>query len=535
MDTLTDRKKIVVMIAIMATLLFVGLNQTTVSTAMPRIIAVLGGMHYFNWVFTIFMLASSVTPVLVGKLSDIYGRKPFLLAGLAIFIAGSFFAGLSGNIFQLIVSRGIQGLGGGMILSTSFAAVGDLFSPRERARWQGLMSGIFGLASVFGPTLGGYLVDKADWRWVFWVFLPVGVIAFLLIIWLFPAAERRETEAIDYLGSLLLTIFAISLLLAFTWGGTRYTWDSREILGLLTVSLLALGVFFLVESRVKSPVIPLGLFKNKTFTISNFIGCLIGTGMFSTIMYMPLFIQGVMGASATLSGIMVMPKSLSMMIASAVSGQVVTQTGKYKKLALLGLAVTAAGMFLMVLMNQNTTIMVGTLTMVVVGIGLGISIPIFTLTTQNAVDYKQLGVATATFQMFRQLGGTIGVSFLGIVMNYRLTAQFNRFFNQSGLDSFLGQDPEAANMLSVMQNPQVLMNPEELAQIQPALSSHLEDIFLIMTEMLRSSLSHSLAGVFAVGGVIMLVALSIGFFLEEIQLKDKWVNKSSDPSLSKEM
>jgi MFS family permease len=228
MEHLSGKQKTIIMAAITSATLFVGLNTTITNTTFPRVVADLGGMDYFSWIFTIFMLTSSITSILVGKLSDIYGRKVFILTGLAFFITGALLAGFTGNIFQMIICRGIQGVGGGMIMSTSFAAVGDLFSPRERARWQGLMGAAYGVASVSGPALGGYIVDNADWHWIFWVFIPLGIISFLLILKLFPAVALKEREEIDYLGSTLLSVFMISLLLSFSWTGTKFSWMSWE-------------------------------------------------------------------------------------------------------------------------------------------------------------------------------------------------------------------------------------------------------------------------------------------------------------------
>src|SRR5690606_25392853 len=347
MEHLSKRKKITILIAIMVSLLFVSLNQTIVGTALPRIVADLGGMDLFNWVFTIFMLTSSVTAILVGKLSDLYGRKPFVLAGLTLFIAGSFLCGTADTILQLILYRGLQGFGGGMIMSTAFTSVGDLFPPRERGRWQGLMSASFGLAGVFGPTLGGYIVDHLEWHWVFCVFLPFGLVALVLIIRLCPSATDRRREKVDYVGSLFLTLTIVPMLLAFSWAGNRYDWLSFEILGLFGFTLIALAAFLWIEVRASSPVLPLDLFRNSIFTISNIVGLLTGMGMFGTIMYTPFFVQGVQGVSATSSGFIMMPMTLSMVIASTVSGQIISRTGRYKKLALFGLAVMAAGLFSM--------------------------------------------------------------------------------------------------------------------------------------------------------------------------------------------
>jgi EmrB/QacA subfamily drug resistance transporter len=521
LEHLEQRKKITIMIAIMAAMLFAALNQTIVGTALPRIIAELGGMEYFSWVFTIYMLASSITAILVGKLSDIYGRKPFILIGIGIFIVGSFLSGLSDTIIQLIIYRGIQGFGGGMIMSTAFTAVGDLFSPRERGRWQGIMSGVFGLASVFGPTLGGWIVDNADWHWVFWVFLPVGIIAFILIWMMFPAVERQAKEPVDYFGSLFLTLTIIPLLLAFSWGGTEYDWDSVQILGLFSATILSLIVFIMIERKVKSPVLPLNLFKNSIFTVSNVIGFILGAGMFGAIMYMPFFIQGVIGTSATASGLVMMPMTLSMVAASAIGGQFITKTGKYKAFALVGLFVMASGMVSMSFMDTDTTNAIAVINMIIVGVGLGIAFPIFTLTVQNAVEQKFLGVATASSQLFRQLGGTIGVAIMGTIMTTRMQDKMESLAKESGVDmgSMTNTDPALAEGLKELQNPQVLMDPDKLDQIQASLPEQMQSLFTQLVDMLREALSYSLSGVFLVGAIVIGTGFLLTFFLKEIPLR----------------
>lgn len=517
MEHLDMRKKVTIMIAIMAALLFASLNQTIVGTALPRIIADLGGMKYFNWVFTIYMLASSVTAILVGKLSDTYGRKPFILSGIGIFILGSFLCGTSNDIIQLIIYRGLQGFGAGMIMSTSFTAVGDLFSPRERGRWQGLMSAVFGLSSVFGPTLGGYIVDHFDWHWVFWVFLPVGLVAFYLILRMFPSVERGEKEPVDYLGSAFLTLTIIPLLLAFTWAGTRYEWSSIQIIGLFIASAVALLIFIIIENRAKSPVLPLKLFKNDIFTLSNIIGFMLGAGMFGAIMYVPFFVQGVIGTSATASGFVMMPMTLSMVAASAIGGQIITKTGKYKILAIAGLLVMGGGMFFLSRMDVDSNNTIAVINMIVTGLGLGLSFPTFTITVQNAVEHRLLGVATASTQLFRQVGGTIGVAIMGSIMNTRMRDKMEAFAGQGGGTPEM--TPDVAAKLGELQNPQVLMDPDQLAGIKAGLPEQLFDLFDKLLAALRGSLSYSLEGVFFIGMCIILTAAFLTLFLREIPLR----------------
>ncbi|MDA8352044.1 MAG: MDR family MFS transporter [Firmicutes bacterium] len=516
MEHLDMRQKLTIMLAIMASMLFAALNQTIVGTALPRIVTELGGMEYFNWVFTIFMLTSSVTAILVGKLSDIYGRKPFILSGLGIFMVGSFLCGTSADMIQLIIYRGVQGFGGGMIMSTAFTAVGDLFPPRERGRWQGLMGSVFGLASVFGPTLGGYIVDHFDWHWVFWVFLPVGIIAFLLILRLFPATAPGVKRKIDYYGSLFLVCTMIPLLLAFTWAGNQYSWTSVEILGLLTASVVAFVLFIITERRVTNPVLPLYLFKNNVFSLSNAIGFLIGIGMFGAIMYMPFFIQGVMGTSAAKSGFVMMFMTLSMVVFSAITGQLVTRTGKYKKLALTGLTIMGVGMYLLTLMSTETSNVSAALHLVILGCGLGMAFPIFNLTVQNAVPHRELGVATAAIQLFRQMGGTVGVSIMGTILSTRMESRLTDGVTK---DPDLAANPEIAEKWKALKDPQILLSPEQLAAIKSQIPPEMSGLFERFIDFLREAMNYGLSGVFLMGTGVMILALLLTLFLREIPLR----------------
>lgn len=513
-EELSLKKKITIMIAIMASLLFVALNQTIVGTALPMIVADIGGIHYFNWVFTAYMLASSVTAILVGKLSDIYGRKPFILIGLAIFTLGSFLNGTSHTIFMLITYRVIQGFGAGMIMSTAFTSVGDLFSPRERGRWQGLMGASFGIASVFGPTLGGYIVDQFHWHWVFWVFLPFGIVAFGLIWRLFPSTEQREREPIDLLGAALLVCTIVPLLLAFSWAGTDFPWFSLPIMSLFTVTIVAFVMFIVVERKVASPVLPLELFRNRVFTISNLVGFMMGAGMFGTIMYMPFFIQGVMATSATKTGFIMMSMTLSNVLGSTISGQIITLTGKYKRLALGGLLIMVSGLGAASLLHADTATWLVVVNMIVFGLGLGTCFPIFTLTVQNAVPQRLLGVATSSAQLFRQMGGTIGVAIFGTVMNGLMGHKMREMPDFTGKQAIALQEK-----LGELNNPQVLMDHETLARMQESLPEEARQLFIQLIGELRDALGYALNGVFLTGAGVMVLAFILTIFLKELTLR----------------
>jgi EmrB/QacA subfamily drug resistance transporter len=519
MEHLEQKQKVMIMIGVMASMFFAAVNMTIVGTSLPKIISQIGGMEYFDWVFTIYMLTSTITAMLVGKLSDIYGRKVFILIGIGIFMIGAFLSGTSDSIFQLILYRGIQGFGGGMIMSCAFTTIGDLFSPRERGRWQGLLGATFGLSSLFGPTLGGYIVDNYDWQWIFWVFLPIGFIAFALIWKLYPSHDKKEKEPVDYIGSIVLTTTIVSLLLGFSWAGNKFEWASLEIIGLFSVSIISLIAFIFIENRVKSPVLPPHLFKNSVFTLSNIAGLLMGMGMFGVIMYTPFFVQGVLEHSATTSGLVEMVMTISMVASSIIAGQLITKTGKYKMIALIGLAVMASGLFLNSFLDVESTLTRVIIQLIIVGIGLGTTMPVFQVTVQNAVKHKYLGVATSAMQVFRQMGGTIGVAIMGTIMGNLMENKMKEMQPENSPNTM----PNMEGNLQQLQNPQVLMDPEQLEQIKANVPDQMvgffDHFFDQMITILREALSYSLTGVFLFGSCVVVLAVIVTFFLKEIPLR----------------
>ena len=415
-------QKIFVMVGVMLAMLLAALDQTIVATAMPRIVAELHGLEHLSWVITAYLLASTVVVPVYGKLSDIYGRKYFIIGAILIFLTGSVLSGLSQNMMQLIIFRAIQGLGGGAIMANAFAMIGDLFPPAQRGKWQGLFGAVFGLSSVIGPSLGGWLTDYVSWRWNFFINIPIGILALLVIWFLMPKIPSDiKNRSVDYLGSILLTIGLITLLLGFVWGGTQYPWGSLQIISLFVISIISLIIFGVTEVHVPEPVLPLDLFKNPVFSVSMLIIFLTGVGMFGAILYVPLFAQLVMGVSATSSGTLLTPLMLSMVAGSIVTGQVVSRIGRYKWLAVFGLGIGAIAVYMLSIMSVNTTQTELLIRMVSVGVGLGVTFPIFTLAVQNAFDHSRLGVATASTQLFRSIGGTVGTAILGGVLNARLS------------------------------------------------------------------------------------------------------------------
>ncbi|MBU5443171.1 MDR family MFS transporter [Paenibacillus sp. MSJ-34] len=527
MEHLSHKRKLTIMIAIMAAMFFSAINQTIVGTALPRIIAKLGGMDYYTWVVTIYMLTSTIATILVGKLSDIYGRKPFILTGIVFFMIGAFLCGFSTDIFQLIIYRGIQGIGAGIIMATAFTAVGDLFAPRERGKWTGVMTAVFGFSSVIGPALGGYIVDHMEWHWVFWIFLPLGIVAFFMILTLFPKVDRKESESIDYFGSLFLTLTIVPLLLAFSWAGTKYDWGSQQIILLFVWAAVALAIFLFIQTKVKSPVLPLTLFKNGIVTISNIIGFIMNAGMMGALIYLPFFVQGVMGVSPTYSGYVTMPMSIAMVLTSAIVGQLISKKGKYKRFALIGLPIMFAGMIIMCYMHS---IWMAVVSMIVFGLGLGMGMPVFSLTIQNAVPHKELGVVTASMQLFRNLGGTIGIAVMGTIMSSTLASNLKEAAASGKGVDVSKLDPQMAEQLSAFHNPQLLLDQPKLAEIQSSMPAEMQSIFTQMVDMLRDALSSSLSTVFFDGAMFLLVALILTFFLKEIPLRTSNRMPGSDAS-----
>ncbi len=528
MEQLTEKRKITIMSAIITAMFFAAINQTIIGVAMPRIIAKLGGMDYYTWTITIYLLTSTVATILVGKLSDIYGRKPFILMGIGLFMFGAFLSGFSKDIFQLIFYRGIQGLGAGVIMSTAFTAVGDLYAPRERAKWTGVMSGVFSLSSVLGPVVGGYVVDHWSWHWVFWMFLPLGIVAFIMIWMLFPKVERRPGESIDYFGSLFLTVTIVLLLLGFSWAGDgqgKYPWTSWQILSLFGGSAVALAIFTWIQTKVKSPVLPFTLFKNRVVTVSNLVGFILGAGMMGTMIYVPFFVQGVKGIPPSYSGYIMMPMSILMTVTTTLVGQIISKTGKYKKMAIAGLVTMTVGLLLLYLMDMNTPVYLVVLYMCIFGIGIGISMPIFTLTVQNAVSQWELGVATASMQLFRSLGSTIGIAVLGTVMSSQLAKKMKESFTDTPFNPSQ-MDPEVASQFQKLLDPELLLDQPKLAEIQEQLPPEIQGMAEQLVEMVREVFSYAITSTFLAGAIVLFLAVIVTFFLPEIPLrsaKDKKV------------
>lgn len=406
---------------VMLGMLLAALNQTIVATALPKIVADLGGVSHYSWVFSAYMLASTVTVPIYGKLSDIYGRRRFFVAGIVIFMAGAVLGGTAGSMTQLVIARGVQGLGAGALIPLAIATIGDLVPPRDRGRWQGLTGAVFGLASILGPFTGGWIADNADWRWVFFVSLPVGVLALVVVVATLKIPPHPESvRTVDYTGAALLAVGLTTGLLATVWGGDEYPWGSPEVLGLFAAAAVLLTWFVVHERRVAEPIVPVELFGRRVFTAANLTGFATGVAMFGAIMFVPLFVQGVIGSSATSSGLVLTPLMLALIFTSVGSGQVISRTGRYRWALLLGPVVMLAGFVLLAGLDARSTDGSATVAMVVLGLGLGLLLQNLTLVVQNAVPSRYMGAATSSAQFFRSIGGTIGVTVMGAILSSRL-------------------------------------------------------------------------------------------------------------------
>jgi EmrB/QacA subfamily drug resistance transporter len=512
------RKRLILTVAgLMVTLLLAALDQTIVGTAMPRIIADLQGFDHYAWVTTAYLLTSTAVVPIVGKLSDLYGRKLFLVGGTAFFILASALCGLSHDMNQLIVFRGLQGLGGGVLMAMVFTVVSAIFPPAQRGRIQGVFSGVFGLASIVGPLVGGYLTDSLSWRWVFYVNLPLGIVA-LAVLWFgFPNIRpARTNRPIDYSGAVTLVLAVVPLLLALSWGGSEHSWSSPLVVGMLAFAVVATAIFLWIESRAPEPIIPLSLFKNRIVSIAVVAMMLMMIGMFGTFLFIPLFIQGVIGTSATQSGTVMMPMMMTMIVSGIVGGQIISRTGRYKLLALTGLAVSAIGMYLLSQMGPDTSYLTVVRNMMIVGLGLGPTMPVFTLAAQNAVGFNQLGVVTSLTQFSRSIGSTLGAAVFGSLLLNR----FGPALNESLPSNVAAAIP--ADRLAQVQNPQVLLNP----QLSESLRAGMESLgpqstlaYDALIGAIKIALASSLHDLFLDGAMIVAIGAIVVIFLPEIPLR----------------
>ncbi len=500
------------MIGVLLAMFLASLDQTIVATAMPRIIADLGGFDRFTWVTTAYLVASTTAVPIVGRLTDIHGRKIFYVAGIIVFLIGSVLAGLSQSMNQLIAFRAIQGLGGGIIMVNSFTAIADLFPPETRGKYQGFIGVVFGLSSVIGPTLGGFITDNISWNWVFLVNIPIGIPVLLLIAFLFPAIRPEvENRKHDYAGMVTLVLAVVPILLALSWGGVQYGWASTQVIGLLVFGLVMIAAFVTIEYRSDSPIMPLEIYRNRMVSVSLVVTFLTGFGMFGGIIFIPLFFQGVLGASATSSGSFLTPMMLGIVFGATVSGQLLARTGlRYRPFGLVGVAAMALGLFLVSTMDENTSFTRAVGYIVIMGIGLGATFPTFTLSVQNSVPFRLMGTATSALQFYRSMGGMLGLALLGAVMANRFAAKLEA----SLPDSARGVLP-TERIEAMKENPQALVDPSALADLQSrfAAADNPQAAEQFLTA-LKVSLSGAIGDVFTVSVVLVASALVATVFLK---------------------
>ncbi|MGW2613518.1 MDR family MFS transporter [Streptomyces sp. NPDC001500] len=479
--------------ALLLGMLISALDQTIVSTALPTIVSDLGGMSHLSWVVTAYLLASTAATPLWGKLGDQYGRKRLYQAAIVIFLVGSALCGLAQSMSQLIAFRALQGLGGGGLMVLSMAIVGDIVPPRDRGRYQGLFGAVFGATSVLGPLLGGLFVDHLSWRWVFYVNLPVGAVALLVIATALRIPVRSEKHRIDYLGTLLIAAVATCLILVTSLGGRTWAWASAPLTGTAVLAAVLLVSFLFAERRAAEPVLPLGLFRIRTFTLSSAISFVIGFAMFGAMTYLPTFLQVVRGVSPTMSGVHMLPMVLGLLLTSTLSGQIVARTGRWKVFPVLGTAVTAAGLLLLHRLTETSGDLEMSLYFFVFGFGLGLVMQVLVLIVQNAVSYEDLGVATSGVTFFRSIGSAFGVAVFGTLFTSRLDDRLRAALT----------GPDRSQSAAALE-----ADPRAVAELPPAL---------------RPSALHayaaSITDVFLYAAPIVLLAFALAWLLREDGLR----------------
>ena len=522
---LTKPQLVGTMLGLLLAALLAAIDQTIVGTAEPRIIASLSGFDRYPWVATAYLLTSTLSVPIFASLSDIHGRKPYFMTGAILFVATSALCGLAGELTflpidgmgQLILFRGLQGVGAGMVMGLLFTIIGDIFSPSERGRYVGLFSAVWGVASIFGPTLGGWLTDQWSWRACFWVNLPVGAIAVTAIYFEFPHMKpRAAARRLDWGGFATLIGCVVPLLLALTWA-TPYGWTSLRVESLLVVAAIFLLAFLYVESRSAEPMLPLTLFRNPVISICSACVFLLGVGMFGVIIYLPLFMQGVLGVSATASGSLLTPLMMGAVLGSFASGQTVSRTGKYKMVAVVGSLFVAAGMILFARMDASTARSYVAFGMIVAGLGMGLLQPVYTIAVQNVAPRQQMGAATSSTIFFRSIGSTVGVAAFGSIMLTRYHSEF-----EHAIPTHLPQELTVAfsnPLLFVQMRPQI---EASVAHIPGGVAA-LKNLY----SAVRTSLSLGLEEIFFWSAIVMSAAVLLHLALKSEPLRTRMPDASA--------
>ena len=518
---LSHRAKMEILLAVLLALFLGALDQTIVGTALPKIVTELGGNQYYNWVVTIYLLTSTITVPFYGKLSDLYGRKPMLMIGVVIFLIGSALSGLSQNMAMLIFFRGIQGIGAGALFPIALAVIGDLFTPAERGRYQGLFGAVFGISFIIGPALGGLLTDNISWHWIFYVNLPVGLVSLFVLARLLPTIKRPDaTRNLDIPGAIVFTI-AISLLLVGLTNKQSADWSDPWVGGLIAGAAVLGALFVFIESRAKEPIIPLGMFRNRTYTSSIISTFLVSFGFFGAIIFLPRWFQFVNGSSATESGYQIFPLLIGLIGSSIVSGILVSRTGKYKTIILAGLGIMSVGLLLMTQLRADTEIPVLWLWMFITGVGIGPTLSVFTIVVQNAVPFSQLGVATSNLTFFSQIGGSVGLAITGTVFGSRLVEELPTQLTAAGVpqqavDQFAGQSTAALdNLIGVGGD----LGAQILASVPAAFQEAVRPLIPAIVQGIHQAFTLAVSSTFQIGVVTTILALVAALAMRELPLR----------------
>jgi EmrB/QacA subfamily drug resistance transporter len=504
-NELSRREVLVVFSGLLLVMLLAALDSTIVATALPTIVGELGGLQYLGWVVTAYLLAQTIVTPLYGKLGDLYGRKIVLQSGVFIFLVGSALCGLSASMAELIAFRAVQGLGGGGLMVTTQAVVGDIVSPRERGRYQGIFGAVFGVSSIAGPLLGGYFTTHLSWRWIFYINLPLGLLAFVVIAATLPRRAERVRHEIDYVGAALLAITLSALVLVADLGGVTFAWGSVPIVVLGIIAVVALAGFLMAERRAAEPVLPLHLFGDSTFTATAAIALIVGFALFGSVTYLPLFLQVVTGATPTGSGLQMLPMMGGMLLTSITSGQLISRWGRFKVFPIVGTALMVVGLFLLSLMTARTTIIGASINMLILGLGLGLVMQVLVIAVQNAVDYRDLGVATSGTTLFRLIGGSLGTAVFGAIFAGQLNAYLARTL-PSGAVGVPGGGAGTG------------LSPQLLQQLPPEVRA----IYV-------SGFTSSLSTVFLTAAVIVFFGFLLTWSVPERPLRETVATAAADP------